>query len=509
MLKMIIADDEPMITKGIQKLIDWKQLGIEIIGEYYDGAAALHGVFTLRPDIAILDISMPYKTGLDIINEIRGLGLETQVIFVSGFQEFAYVKEALSKGAVDYLLKPIKKEELLKSVEKCLKSYSTQEKELPTFEEEAGGDGEVSHLPSEVMLHLTDIEKTKYRPVVIELLAGELLGTTEERLVRFSLASLVEKTMQENRLGISFSKSEYLVMVYKGISIEDVLYSVTKIINFFEARTKNKIGAVIGKEIESMSDIPRSFDQCIECLDYLFFSNLMSIPIIRVEEPVFKRHYTIDQLVEYRRRTIDSLFEGEDESWLTEFIKYAEVIGIISDGQKENAWFYHNAAVRLIEDRFDRMSVDQSFLEMKEILEKGRMTRSYEEMTLLYQQLFERTRTYIKEVLLNHENKDIMNAKKYIDEHYMENLSLEVLANYIHLNPYYFSSFFKKKTGENFKDYLNKVRMENALRLLISSDKKSNEIADEVGFRDEKYFSKLFQKYYGVTPAQYRRQRTS
>ena len=76
-------------------------------------------------------------------------------------------------------------------------------------------------------------------------------------------------------------------------------------------------------------------------------------------------------------------------------------------------------------------------------------------------------------------------------------LTLEVLAGEIHMNPYYFSSFFKKNSGENFKDYLNKVRMKHAVGLLVSTDKKTAEIAAEVGFRDGRAFSELLSRIYG------------
>jgi len=82
---------------------------------------------------------------------------------------------------------------------------------------------------------------------------------------------------------------------------------------------------------------------------------------------------------------------------------------------------------------------------------------------------------------------------------------LEVLAAQVHMNPYYFSSFFKKQAGENFKDYVNKVRREHALSLLLSSDRKTYEIADEVGFRESRAFSELFVKMYGETPMNYRK----
>ena len=66
MIKMILADDEPVIIRGLQKLVDFNRLGIEIVGEYEDGKAAFDGIHTEKPDIELLDIYMPKKTGIEI-----------------------------------------------------------------------------------------------------------------------------------------------------------------------------------------------------------------------------------------------------------------------------------------------------------------------------------------------------------------------------------------------------------------------------------------------------------
>ena len=97
-MKMILADDEAIITRGLQKLMDWPALGIDIVGVYEDGKAAFDGIVRHRPDLALLDISMPGMTGIDILKECGGMRLKTQIVFISGFQDFAYAKEAVKWG---------------------------------------------------------------------------------------------------------------------------------------------------------------------------------------------------------------------------------------------------------------------------------------------------------------------------------------------------------------------------------------------------------------------------
>lgn len=88
MLKMLIADDEPVIIRGLQMLIDWAQLGIEICATCENGADALREIFAQSPDLALLDISMPGKTGIEILKALHTAQSRTKVIFISGFQDF-------------------------------------------------------------------------------------------------------------------------------------------------------------------------------------------------------------------------------------------------------------------------------------------------------------------------------------------------------------------------------------------------------------------------------------
>lgn len=126
-------------------------------------------------------------------------------------------------------------------------------------------------------------------------------------------------------------------------------------------------------------------------------------------------------------------------------------------------------------------------------------------MELLYKAAFAAYMECVRTAVVSSEKQDIRKAKDYIEKHYRENLTLGVLAEKIHMNPYYFSSFFKKNAGENFKDYLNRVRLQHAVALLVSTDKKAYEIADEVGFSDVRSFTEVFARLYGETPGGYRK----
>ena len=104
------------------------------------------------------------------------------------------------------------------------------------------------------------------------------------------------------------------------------------------------------------------------------------------------------------------------------------------------------------------------------------------------------------------ENETVRNIKLYIREHYGQDINLKILSKEFFMNPYYFSAFFKQKTGKNFKDYLASVRMEKALELLLADNGLSvQELAKKVGYNDTKAFSEKFKQYYGESPVSYKR----
>jgi two-component system response regulator YesN len=126
MYKLFIADDENIIVKGLKKLLDWPSLNIEIAGEAVNGRDAEEAILRLKPDLAILDIRMPVRTGLDILRTIKKEKIETRVIFISAHEDFGYAREALELGALNYLTKPANKEKLLSSVEEALRQIDAR-----------------------------------------------------------------------------------------------------------------------------------------------------------------------------------------------------------------------------------------------------------------------------------------------------------------------------------------------------------------------------------------------
>ena len=120
MWKMILADDESVIRGGLKLLLDWDTLEIEIVGEAADGRELLSQIGEKKPDLVVTDIRMPHLSGLEVIARCQDMEYAPKFIFISGYEEFSYAKDAMRFGAVDYLLKPVAVEDLAEAVKKAV-----------------------------------------------------------------------------------------------------------------------------------------------------------------------------------------------------------------------------------------------------------------------------------------------------------------------------------------------------------------------------------------------------
>jgi len=120
-LKMIIVDDEVFILNSLETLIDWRSIGVEVVGAADNGTLAIELAVEKQADIILSDISMPNLSGIEMLEIIRKKQMLVEVIFISAHSNFNYAREAIRHGAFEYLLKPIREDVLLESVDRCAK----------------------------------------------------------------------------------------------------------------------------------------------------------------------------------------------------------------------------------------------------------------------------------------------------------------------------------------------------------------------------------------------------
>ena len=499
MIRMILADDEPVIIRGIHRLLDWEKLGIEIIGEYDDGRKALEAIVRDQPDIALLDISMPGMSGVEILKECRAIENKVAVIFISGFQDFEYARAALEYGAEAYLLKPVNSGELLKAVEKSivlLRGGDDVQRQNETGGQETGKIDYGS---------LVEAQDIRYVPVYADILYSSETDLQMKKLIHFSMMSFLEEYLADTKQGIVFQKNDKIVLVLKEVSLQKAREIIADIWSSYLNATGHKAFFVIGDEINSMGEIPAMFNRCMDRSGYLFFADRMQLPVIGLHDQVFKEVPDLKILEKARQKLFEAVIAQNEMLAQETAQEYDGLVCRAAEGKKEDACFYFCTAVRFMEEKCEALGLPSNRLEMKGLLDKTRACSSFGKMAGYFNGEVRRYYQGIKESVTSNDKKDILRAKEFIENHYMENLSLNVLAEEIHMNPYYFSSFFKKSTGANFKDYVNQVRVRHAVSMLVSTDLKIYEIAEKAGFGDVRAFNEAFQRVYQETPGNYRK----
>jgi len=494
---MILADDEPIIIRGIRKLVDWEGMGIEVVGCYDNGKSALDGILRLNPDLALLDISMPDMTGIDILKECKSLNLDTSIIFISGFQDFEYAKAALHYGAEDYLLKPVLKEELLNAVTKCM-----NKKKQNVFM----GDNELPVPPDHIDYgKIIELEATHYRPVLVKILFGEQEDKQMKRLTQFSLISFLEDYLNNQQTGICFVRKGKIVIVLKGITAREAKGQLGEIRTAAKEAVQHDIMMIMGQQVDEVRQIPSAYEHCLEMEEYLFFADYLKIKILTVGESVFSYPMEEAKLHEAREKLIHGIVALETEGVEQSYHWFVQMVCYMAEGKKEDACFYFCTTVRMLEERFFELNLEGCKPDMKALLEESRNCQSFTQLSIHFKSIFTGYLNKIQATMTNQEKKSIIHVKEYIEKHYKEDLNLQILAAETHMNPYYFSAFFKKHTGENFKAYVNKVRMQHAIALLLGTNMKTYEIAEATGYKDPRTFTDVFCKIYQETPNSYRK----
>lgn len=452
-MKAIIADDEFVIIRGLKKLIDWDKINVEIVETYTNGKLAYEGILEHRPDIAILDVSMPEMDGISILKEIQNNNINTKVIFISGFREFEYARNAISYGAVDYILKPINSELLVNAIYKAMN--------ITIKKEEIYNAGEME-CKSLAFIYPKEIFKDE----------------NKKKIAFFSLYSFVEEYFNKNNLGEIFRKPEGVLCVFNVNIFDYNIWELKKIID-----KKIEVIMFYKSNVNSVQEVPVFFKNVIDSKEQSFFGN-KPIDIDKKNEILYsKDDYNIIAKELYNGILIDDL-----KKFQKDYEKLNLIIRDLSEFKKENACFYFGSFVnKYFEKKPFNLNLDIDVL---------REFNNYTDMSkYIYDLIVYRNKPTV--------NKEILLTLKYIEENYSGDINLNTIAEIVHMNPFYFSSFFKKHMNVNFKEYLNNYRLEKSIEF-ISSNMKNYEISSLVGFPSSRSFSKAFKSKYGVSPSEYK-----
>ncbi|WP_159886889.1 response regulator [Paenibacillus puerhi] len=526
MINTILADDEPIIIRGLRKLIPWEELGITIVGEAWTGKGLLELIEKERPGLVVTDISMPDGTGIDVIKEIEKRGLNTKVIFISAYQEFSYAKDALAFGALDYLVKPVEKKLLLTAVKRAVtelqveseeqtfksklaayenKDKKTQLEEL--FDRLIEGDIRIEEASRRLQSLETGHKHSHYSILLIEpeeLENDNRWGEHEKRLLLFAVSNLSEELIQRHAAGLVFRRADQLCAIVNHPPLLDSLGLADEIIDNVQVYLKIPLTIGVSRPEEGLAGIRTAYRTAAEALRRTFFLG-GGVPVLWSEEPG-EAAVSERELDESRQVVLQALL-GKDRHRLSQGLEaFFDRVSSFARGSKDSAVTSCYSSVTGWSEGLREVGITpvEPWQEQQELLFTMQGFRHFGELKRYVEAL---TADYLHQLEAGgagKEGQELQKVKEYIEQHYNENITLESMAAILYMNPYYFSSFFKKHTKMNFKQYLTEVRMKQALKLLLQTDLMVYEIAEQVGYNNARQFSDMFKKHFGKLPQEYK-----
>ena len=513
MYKVFIVEDEHLIRDSLRHQIMTlvKQYPIVYSDEAADGELALASILDLRPDIIISDIKMPFMDGLVFAKEAKKLLPQVRIIFVSGFDDFDYAKTALQLQADDYLLKPIKNEELEQAIKTVVQHLDEQQathqqlsKEDDLFEMEIKKNHFLNHLfkqkitISEAFLQAEELGRRFSGKQFCVLLAKTPFNQSFSDYTRFS-QQLTKAYEQDDAVLFSSVSSRFIKFLLFDHDREKVLEKAYQIAQSLVHGSGEEVAVAIGPVADRFSGISLSYQKARDMLKT--YGSIRKEKIISYEDDI--REGELSPTNPFKTDLASRLANAGKQT-IPELI--AELMA--PQGTVERTQMYRLfVLVELLAllKKKDSHSMPQIVQHAHDLDYLAALTHEPENyQTTLAELLPLLTQQPINPAMAKYQSV-INQAKAFISEHFSDpNISLNVVAEKVHLSPAHFSTIFSQATDSTFIEYLTEQRLTLAKELLLTTNLRLSEIAFDVGYNDPNYFSFLFKKKEKISPKEYR-----
>lgn len=497
MVKLLIADDEPFIRKGIRTTIPWKEHNIEVVGEASNGMEALQTALRLKPDIVMADIQMPVMSGLELARQLSELLPHTKVIILSAYGSTDNLTSAIETKVSRFVLKNASCTDILDNVLAVCREIEQEWENNNTYEHLHNVYNENQQLImfTIVIRYLTrqmplsefqsKIQKEKIcldGPCYAMLSAQCFSSDDWQAITAFKIA------FSEYRPFAFFMKDNELVMLLntgrEGISAQELRQILPEIKPYISL---NQL--VLMNLIESVAELPLAYTGVRNCLDFCFWNTEHDFTMIT---PAYTlRNEETGKLPGREKEVISSILYGNSKSIENALGQYYDFCrnSPISKGA------FLDSVRRLIllisSIRSEDVDVDSSVQYLHELETPYEIMQYLESLAM-------------PNVPVRSQMPQITDALDYINLHYDEDLLLNDVARKIGLSAGYLSRIFKSETGYSFKEYVHHVRIEKAKELIVSTNLKYYEIAEKTGYKEYKYFAAYFNKLCGCSAKEYR-----
>ncbi len=521
MFKVLLVDDEILDLEGLERLIPWGKLDMTVVGAFDDAFEALSFMEQNEVDIVVSDIKMPILTGLELARRTLELQPKVKIIFVSGYEDFHYAKQALQMNAHGYVLKPVDDNELVQvlsstrdsllkelqneQLEDTWRSSLTlaQDRMLLQWLEGRSGIDIVRSLVSQAGIPL---DAGAYYVSIVELddawkFTHDLQTREKQEALDKAMSAIAACLDSARNYLLCRVDPSHLAIVSTSPGIKEEMEAL---VSFAPTKSGISITVAVGEPCLALEEMHHAYEHATEMLYFKMFCGKgkvitsSSIDKLRLQDAL-----NIEELLSGLFAAIANYELVKIDDCLLQWYGYVNKLG--------KRMTVYNATLHII-TRLDSylMSINESL--------KGMLDMDLEKLELLYQfetvgdihawlrrRLFE-----ISEMLHRKKQKKnrklIQEIEAYVLERLGDNVTLRDVAQHFSFSSNYLGHLFKEETDENFSDFVIQKRMERAQELLKDPKLKIYEVAYQVGYKNLTYFSRQFKERYGVTPGDYRRQ---
>lgn len=529
MYKICFIDDETINHKLLEKMVDWNNLGYTIAGTATDGYEALELIRLVQPDLIFVDIKMPRMDGIECIRRLREFDQKIQIVLITAFSEFEYAKKAIRYQVSDYLLKPVNRKDLTETAAKIKETLDKQKESgqlmhqkqdfLNTkikiqFQEALEAASRVSQQAMNPPIHTPiQLDESKYpellkAPVcVFDLYFYQSLeqGTSEQNILE--MISEIERLFNQFQATVycklHFGSNRFLFVTEfiadkldlmrqvvaktttKGLEVDCYYFQHAMHKHNWQEQLQTLITTPRAGFYKTKSDV-----YCFDSLESELTWASDNFDSGNWDEPIFDAFEQINpaKLLDYLEEQFMTAANSRLQSTLlTDFcINFLVALKL---RLKEFFAFDTFGMLRGVDIR-----VFQN-IQKYDVL--------YHEMSLVVTSLFDSLVVKLRSYSRNYQL--ALKARSFAIKHFRESdFSIKTVAEHENLSKNYFITVFKEEMQISFWDYVTELRMDEAKRLLGSTDYTCSMISQMVGYKSEYHFARKFKEKSGKTPNQFR-----
>lgn len=529
MYKVVFIDDETLVKVGMRSMLDWEKEEFEIEGEASDGCEGLELILKVQPDLVITDIAMPKMDGIEMMQRVKENELDPVFIVLSSYDQFELVKRAMQLGARDYLLKLKLNSEMLRDMLETVRGelgkregkadlrrehtvWETQELRKAFLKKAVlGSFGQTKSEGIDPKW-----EESPVRIIYIATNAQQVIGAKEEaekKIYLDTIRNLIEDISGEffESCCIEWGNGRFLIVCFdqsRENAKDDSNMMAEAIIDVLMQYSNIRASIGISGSVMGYENYKEAYLLAKRVQDHLAVEGYGRVH--------FFEDTTIAEISSRKGVSGDSFSAGKLAS-ICETLNLEEleqVAGQVVKDLKENGVKPDSAASQcarfmcLLEEYLKQNWGNRySGVGINDYMKRMYHSDTIAEITEVFGHYTEEVKKFFASQSGNEQERLVREAKKYIREHVYENISLKDISQSLFISAGYLSAVFSKYEPIGVANYINKVKIEEARRLLMNQRLKVYEVAFQLKYENAGYFAKVFKKYTGCTPKEYMEQK--